>query len=159
MRLSQADCRRLFSSAARVVLAVNGEAGDVPGEQRPPLAVPITCALLREGGRELAVFAVDHKPKSTGRLRRLRLIEAAAQVCLLADHYEQDWARLWWVRADGHARLLEPEDGGAGRRAALDALVARYPQYQEVEPAGTVVQIAVRRWVGWAARPADVLTG
>jgi len=28
-------------------------------------------------------------------------------VTLLVDHYHADWERLWWVRADGVASIVE----------------------------------------------------
>ena len=47
--------------------------------------------------------AVDAKPKSTQRSRRLANIEANPHVSVLVDHYADDWSQLWWVRADGVA--------------------------------------------------------
>ncbi len=52
--------------------------------------------------------AVDRKPKRTPRLRRLENAAAEPRVCVLVDHYEEDWSRLWWVRLDGTAAVLEP---------------------------------------------------
>ena len=67
---------------------------------------------------------------------------------MLADHYEADWDRLWWARADGLASILgEPAD----RARPLALLAARYPQYRVNPPAGPVIVIAVERWTGWAA--------
>ncbi|TYB61527.1 TIGR03668 family PPOX class F420-dependent oxidoreductase [Nonomuraea sp. PA05] len=111
-----------------------------------PRVVPITFAIL-DGD---VVTAVDHKPKTTTDLARLRDIQANPAVSVLADHYEDDWTRLWWVRADGLARVL---DGGEERERALDALVAKYAQYRERRPAGPVVLVEVTRWSEWSATP------
>jgi PPOX class probable F420-dependent enzyme len=93
--------------------------------------------------------AVDAKPKSSPRLRRLRNIAANPRVTLLVDHYEQDWERLWWVRVDGYASVL----AGAGEMAGpLRLLAARYPQYRGSPPGGPVIHILAARWTGWAAR-------
>ncbi|MEA2223746.1 MAG: hypothetical protein QOH83_2122, partial [Solirubrobacteraceae bacterium] len=71
-------------------------------------------------------------------------------VALLADEYDDgDWERLWWVRADGVARVLEPSDDEARRALAL--LAARYAQYRAAPPAGPVVAVDVTRWRGWSA--------
>jgi PPOX class probable F420-dependent enzyme len=69
---------------------------------------------------------------------------------VLADHYEDDWASLWWVRADGRAAIL---DDPRQMAAPIDLLAARYPQYRDLRPAGPVIEIRVERWTGWAASP------
>jgi PPOX class probable F420-dependent enzyme len=74
-------------------------------------------------------------------------MEANPSVALLADCYhDDDWAALWWVRAEGSARILTE---GAEAEHALDLLVARYPQYRAVRPAGPVIAVDVERWSGW----------
>ena len=93
-------------------------------------------------------FAVDAKPKRTRDLMRLRNIAAHPAVSVLVDHYEEDWRRLWWVRLDGEARVIE---AGAEFEHALDLLVGRYPQYEHARPAGPVVALSVRRISGWSA--------
>ena len=108
-----------------------------------PHLVPVTFALL---GDELC-FAVDHKEKSTTDLARLRNVRHEPRVAVLADEYDDDWVRLWWVRIDGVARELPVDATGP----ALDALAARYPQYREVRPQGAVVAVRIVRWTGWAA--------
>ena len=111
-----------------------------------PHLVPITFAVVGD----MIVSAVDHKPKSTTRLRRLANIAANPRVSVLVDAYDEDWTQLWWARADGLARVVTE---GSGFAAAVDALVLRYPQYREASPAGPVVVVEVSRWSGWAATP------
>jgi PPOX class probable F420-dependent enzyme len=93
------------------------------------------------------VVAVDHKPKSTRDLKRLRNLAANPRVAFLVDRYDDDWAHLWWVRADGVATV---EHEGEPRAAALEALAARYPQYRERRPDGPLIRVRVTRWSGWA---------
>ena len=93
---------------------------------------------------------VDDKPKRTTALARLAHIDADPRVCLLADHYAEDWSQLWWARADGIARVLLPGDESEVQRAAA-LLAARYPQQQRI---GAVVAVAVTRWSGWSAAAA-----
>ncbi len=109
-----------------------------------PHLVPITFVV--DG--ETIYFAVDAKPKRTNDLKRLRNIAANPAVCVLVDHYEDDWSRLWWVRVDGKARVV---DDRASAERALDMLVSRYPQYQLARPAGPVVAIEIIRISGWSA--------
>jgi len=109
-----------------------------------PHLVPVVFALVGE----TVWTAVDAKPKTTTALRRLDNVRAHPAVSLLVDHYADDWATLWWVRADGVATVLDVDEG----RAGLDALTAKYPQYQENPPPGPVLRVDVTRWVSWSAR-------
>ena len=109
-----------------------------------PHLVPVVFALVGE----TVWTAVDAKPKSTTALRRLDNVRAHPAVSLLVDHYADDWATLWWVRADGVATVLDVDEG----RAGLDALTAKYPQYQNNPPPGPVLRVDVTRWVSWSAR-------
>ncbi|OBI72895.1 PPOX class F420-dependent oxidoreductase [Mycobacterium asiaticum] len=92
--------------------------------------------------------AVDAKPKSTQRLRRLENIEVNAAVSLLVDHYADDWTQLWWVRVDGTATIAR--DGGA-LTTGYRLLRAKYDQYQSVSLNGPVIAITVTRWSSWHA--------
>ncbi|MEU3653749.1 TIGR03668 family PPOX class F420-dependent oxidoreductase [Streptomyces sp. NPDC032161] len=138
--LTSVEARELFA-AARVARLATADAS------ARPHVVPVVFAL--DG--DVLVLAVDHKPKRTTRLKRLANITANPPVCLLVDHYEDDWERLWWVRADGEARVLPPPDrsGEAARR--VGALVAKYSQYAGRSPEGPVIEVAVMRWSGWRA--------
>ena len=109
-----------------------------------PHIVPV-CFALR--GRDV-VSAIDAKPKSTTGLQRLVNVRANPVASLLVDHYEDDWTRLWWVRADGNAQVIEE---GPERSAAIAQLRARYPQYEEQPPPGPVLVVRVTRWTGWSA--------
>ena len=108
-----------------------------------PHSVPIGFVL--EGDQ--IYFAIDAKPKQTVNLKRLRNIAANPHVTVLFDHYEEDWSKLWWVRADGTARIVESVDEAT---RAVDLLVAKYHQYGSARPAGPVVGITIERMTGWA---------
>jgi len=109
-----------------------------------PHIVPVTFALR---GR-IVVTAVDHKPKTTGNLRRLRNIYENNQVSLLADEYDdRDWSRLWWVRADGAARIVEDAHE---RAEPLSWLLGKYEQYRDNPPVGPVIWIDIEVLRGWS---------
>jgi PPOX class probable F420-dependent enzyme len=91
---------------------------------------------------------VDAKPKRSTALRRLANIAANPRVALLVDHYEDDWDRLWWVRADGTGRVLDPAEPEG--RSALGLLAARFPRY---ESRGAILAVDVDHWSGWSASP------
>ena len=111
-----------------------------------PRIVPVTFAVV---GRSV-VHAVDHKPKATRALARVEDLRRDPRASLLVDHYDEDWSRLWWVRADGAARVV----GADEETEAVDALVAKYPQYAERRPQGPVVVLDVERLSGWEAETA-----
>jgi PPOX class probable F420-dependent enzyme len=129
------DARARFA-AARVARLATADA-----DGRPHI-VPVCFAV--DG--DTVYSAVDEiKPKATLRLRRLRNVAENPAVSLLVDHYDDDWSALWWVRADGRARVLD---------AAPDAvalLADRYSQYRDAPPSGPVLAVDVDRWTGWSA--------
>ena len=117
-----------------------GRDGDA---QSIPLPHPEIFAAALPGHRLLT--AVDQKPKSGRRLARLDNIEADARVAVLADHYDDDWSRLWWVRADGIAAVT------AERPPEAALLEDRYPAYRTDPPHGPWIEIDVRALAGWSA--------
>jgi PPOX class probable F420-dependent enzyme len=121
-----------------------GRLATADADGRPHL-VPFCFALVADR----IVSVVDAKPKRTQQLRRLANIRAQPRVSVLVDEYDEDWSRLWWVRADGTARVVE---SGPDRDAAVAELVAKYRQYVEQPPEGPLVEITVDRWRGWAGR-------
>jgi PPOX class probable F420-dependent enzyme len=129
--------RRRVESAHVARLATTGADG------RPHI-VPI-CFVLTD---DTVYFAVDAKPKRTTNLKRLRNIAANPAVSILIDHYEDDWDALWWVRLDGHARVVTEE---AEVQRALHLLAGRYAQYRATRPAGPVVAVSIGLMVGWSA--------
>jgi PPOX class probable F420-dependent enzyme len=142
MRLDAGAARQQFAGARVARLATAGPDGQ-------PHLVPFTFALDGHLGQEDRIYsAVDAKPKSSTDLRRLANIRANPRVAVLADHYEDDWGALWWVRAEGRATIL---DEAAAMAPALALLAGRYPQYREQLPGGPVICIQVTHWTGWAA--------
>lgn len=117
-----------------------------------PHLVPVTFALSPAGDEDSVVFAVDSKPKSTTHLQRLANIATEPRVSFLVDRYDGDWTQLWWVRADGIARVLDDAGDADAREAALDALATKYPQYRDLRPVGPVVSTRITRWADWAYR-------
>lgn len=138
------DARRRFAAARVARLAT------VAGDGQPHL-VPVVFAVEGDGegdgDRDTVLIAVDAKPKRHRALQRLRNIADHPAVSLLADHYDDDWSALWWVRADGVATVT---DDGAVLARALAALGARYPQHREEPPEGPVIVVEVARWSGWS---------
>jgi len=138
MELTDQELRERFTQSKVLRLGTADAAGK-------PHLVPATFAIVGD----VVAIAVDHKPKRHSNLKRLRNIEENPAVTLLVDHFDEDWDRLWWVRADGEARVIENELA----YELVDASVDKYEQYREHRPAGPVIRIQVNRWSGWIANP------
>jgi PPOX class probable F420-dependent enzyme len=108
-----------------------------------PHVVPFVFAV---GGRTI-YWAVDAKPKRSRELRRLANIRANPNVEVVVDGYSEDWGELWWVRARGTARILDP---GEESDRALRLLADKYAQYEADTPPGPVVAVDVVGIMGWA---------
>ena len=113
------------------------------GPDGRPHVVPICF----DTHQDTLYFAVDKKPKRTTDLKRLKNIAANPAVSVLVDHYEDDWTKLWWVRVDGTARIVNDE---AEIDRAIELLMKRYPQYRRTRPEGPVVAISIDRISGWS---------
>ncbi len=133
--MDPAEARERFATARVARLAT------ASANARPHL-VPIVFVV----SGDVVYSVVDAKPKRTTRLRRLANVTENPQVSLLVDHYEEDWAALWWVRADGRGRVLSDSDAEGAR--AIAELGDRYPQQRVT---GAVLAVDVARWSGWSA--------
>jgi PPOX class probable F420-dependent enzyme len=137
MRLTDDEARRRLA-ASRV-----GYLATVRTDGRPHI-VPIVFAVEADTAYSVA----DPKPKRGPNLLRFRNIGANPTVSLLVDRYDEDWNRLWWVRADGLARVVED---GPERETAIRLLRAKYRQYAEWStPFGAAMVMRVERVSSWS---------
>ena len=135
--MDTAELRRRFTSSPVARLSTVRPDGG-------PHVVPIVFALVDD-----TVFsAVDAKPKRSTALQRLANVRAEPRCALLVDHFEDDWRRLWWVRADGVGEVV---DAPTVEHPGIQALVQRFPQYRDEPPSGPLVVVTVQRWTGWAS--------
>ena len=141
MRLQELVMRELVISARVGVLATIDPAG-------LPNLVPFCFAF----GDDVVYSAVDEKPKSTKRLRRLENVRRDPRVTVLLDHYEEDWTKAWWVRLSGLARVVDDEDEIARAR---ELLIEKYPQYRRDPPTGEVFAVEIEEWLGWSYSPLE----
>ncbi len=135
------DAVRAFLDSARVAHLATAD-----GEGRPHV-VPVCFAPLDE----TIYIVLDEKPKRVaGRaLKRVRNILQNGQVALVVDHWDEDWSRLGWVMVRGPAEIL---DGGAEHARGLAALLARYPQYREMDLGGApMIAVRIDRITSWGA--------
>jgi PPOX class probable F420-dependent enzyme len=132
-----AELRRMFESSPVARLATVRPDGG-------PHVVPIVFALVGD-----TVFsAVDAKPKRSTALQRLAIVRADPRCAVLVDDYDDDWRRLWWVRGDGTAEVVEP---APAEHPGIQALVQRFPQYRDEPPSGPLLVVTVHRWTGWTS--------
>jgi PPOX class probable F420-dependent enzyme len=94
--------------------------------------------------------AIDRKPKrvAPNRLARLKNVEKTPQVALLVDHYDEDWAQLWYVLVRGEAELVS---NPVERKRAIQLLRVKYPQYgpDMLQDDAPVLRITPRRVTAW----------
>jgi PPOX class probable F420-dependent enzyme len=141
--MSLSRTQRDFASRHRVARLATADARGAPH------VVPICYAVVND----TCYFVVDEKPKRTRTaLKRLRNIAANPQVALVIDDYEEDWHRLAFLLVQGTATLVHDRNEYA---LALDALRARYPQYESMSLMyGThpMVRITPQRCHLWRAQ-------
>jgi PPOX class probable F420-dependent enzyme len=137
--------RTFLTTARRGVLATIAPDGR-------PRTVPI-CFVLEE--TEAVLWTpIDDKPKRADdplALARVRDIEADPRVTVLVDRWDEDWARLAWLRAGGTAKLVVPGTP-SHRPAILAALRGKYLQYATHDlEARPLIRIEVERVTSWGA--------
>lgn len=130
---------------ARVAAARVARLATVRADGTPHI-VAVTFAL----DEDIVVSAVDHKPKRTQELQRLRNLEERPTASLLVDHYEDDWSKLWWVRLDLDVEIVRD---GPRRAGLLEPLIRKYADYRVTAPQGPVLVMAVRSTTSWSASP------
>ena len=109
-------------------------------EEDLPRVLPVTFAVF-----EGAVWsAIDQKPKRAAEPARVRRLRRRPEAALLVDRYDDDWSRLAWLELRGPVSV-EPLG------PALDALIAKYPQYSEARPRGPLLRLAPERFASWRA--------
>jgi PPOX class probable F420-dependent enzyme len=89
-------------------------------------------------------------------LARVEDVLRDPRVCVLLDHYEADWSRLWWLRLDGEAEVVSAATPEADPllAGAAGALRAKYPQYAALplflgRPTALAIRIVASR--SWCA--------
>ncbi|MEA2660715.1 MAG: hypothetical protein QOH08_287 [Chloroflexota bacterium] len=93
--------------------------------------------------------AIDGKPKRTTLLRRVRNIAETGRASLVVDRWSEDWKNLAYVLVEGPAVVLED---GRERDEALILLTAKYPQYDDLPLAGSlVIRLTAEHTVEWHA--------
>lgn len=123
-----------------------------------PICFVLSAAPDGEDGSERSIIytPLDEKPKRSADARslaRVRDLLVLPEVTLLAERWDEDWARLAWLRAYGTAELLEPESRERSEHAAaVAALRDKYPQYREQRlEERPVIRIRVTRTLSWGA--------
>ena len=103
-----------------------------------PHAVPVCFAL--SGGTAYVVSGGEHNRTGRRLDKRLRNLARNPRASLAADHYEDDWDRVAWVRVDGPAEVFA---SGDEHTEAVRLLRERYPQFVDMDLDGAPV-IALR---------------
>jgi len=94
---------------------------------------------------------IDEKPKrrKPTQLRRVLNIAENPNVCLVVDHYEEDWNELKYVIVRGSAEIIH--DGGTHERAVM-LLREKYKQYRQMKLEDRpLIKIKPISLVAWSA--------
>ena len=134
------DVRATLESARHGYLSTASAEGD-------PHLQPVVFQVVGDS----IYIAIDEKPKTTLRLRRLTNIESNPKFALLVDHYDDDWNQLWWILLRGPAEVLWPSEWGQNEASlVLASLRAKYEQYRvmglEERPLLKLTPDRVTRW-------------
>ena len=132
--------RRFVESARVAHLATASSDG-------APHVVAVTFVLI---GDDIFI-AIDEKPKTTTRLKRLRNIEQNPRAALLVDVYDDDWSKLGWAMLRGRAMVLAPgTETTPVRDEILAELRAKYPPYHDHALADRpLIRLHVERVTSW----------
>jgi PPOX class probable F420-dependent enzyme len=133
-----------IESAARVEAARFAVLGTVDVRHGTHL-VPVVFVV---DGSTLVVPIDTVKAKTTNRLRRIENLEREPLATLLVDHRDDDWERLWWVRAD--LTFVANDDPTPSESHNL---TAKYPMYQPMGSVSSVLRFEVITYRGWTASP------
>jgi PPOX class probable F420-dependent enzyme len=136
MRMEPVECQKRLDSSRFGVL------GTVDPDRGTHL-VPVVFAV---SGSEIVVPLDSVKPKAAKQLRRVGNLRSDGQASLLVDHRSDDWAELWWVRADL---------GFVGTRSYAgdwpSLLAGRYEQYRTAGTIESLLLFSIRSLSGWTA--------
>ncbi|GAA0358103.1 pyridoxamine 5'-phosphate oxidase family protein [Actinoallomurus spadix] len=136
---------------------MNLEQGEMRGRVERERVVRL--ATVDDRGRAHVVpviFAVDgdvfYSPtdKKARPPKRLRNLDHDERVTILADFYDEDWVKAWWVRLRGTGRVV---GDGPERTHAIGLLDRKYPQFAGpayAEDGGPMLAVDIGEWTGWA---------
>ena len=116
-----------------------------------PLVVPFCYAF--DG---TAIFSsIDAKPKrrAARALKRVRNITENSRVCVVIDHYDEDWRKLRHVIIQGQAEILT---GGPDYSRGVELLLEKYPQYRAMgldREQGVMIKVTPARVTQWSFVP------
>ena len=106
-------------AARRAILATTDPKGT-------PRLVPV-CFIVDAIDGVRVITHLDDKPKATDdkrALARVRDIRVRPDVTLLVERWDEDWAKLGWLRLTGRAVLMEPGDVPSDRKVPSRILPA-----------------------------------
>jgi PPOX class probable F420-dependent enzyme len=141
--------QRAFLEAARLAVLVT-----IAPDGRPR---PVPICFVIDPERPVLWTPIDDKPKRSNdplALARVRDIAVDPRVTVLADRWDEDWARLAWLRCEGRATLARP--AAADHVRVVVALRAKYQQYLEHRlETRPLIRIDLERSTSWglAGRP------
>jgi len=112
---------------------------------RVPHVVSI-CFVFHEGW---IYSSIDEKPKrrEPEELRRIINIRANPNVCVVIDHYEENWRKLKFIIIHGKAEMIQ---SGKEHQQAITQLRKKYQQYRSMSlQTRPIIKISPTRIKTW----------
>lgn len=119
----------------------------------------VRLATIDERGRAHVVpviFVIDgdifYSPTDKGvRLpKRLRNLDHDQRVTILADFYDEDWLKAWWVRLRGTGRVVGESPERTQVMGLLDRKYRQFDGPRYLKDGGPVLAVDIKDWSGWA---------
>lgn len=95
---------------------------------------------------------IDEKPKrrKPTQLRRVLNIAENPNVCMVVDHYEEDWSELKYVMVRGSVEIVHE---GEAHKRAVRLLREKYKQYRQMKLEDRpLIKIKPINVIAWSAR-------
>ena len=131
-------------AARRAILATTDPKGT-------PRLVPV-CFIVDAVDGVRVITPLDDKPKATDdkrALARVRDIRVRPDETLLDERWDEDWAKLGWLRLTGRAVLMEPGDVPSD---LVGRLREKYPQYADhALESSPMIAIDIDHVTSWGA--------
>ncbi len=140
MILGPDEMRRRIERARVVRLATVDERGR-------PHVVPVIFAVDGDVFYSPTDRPNDKKPLPPKRLRNL---EHNHRVTVLADFYDEDWLKAWWVRLRGTGRVVGESPERTHALGLVDRKYSRFAGDVYAERGGPVLAVDIKDWLGWA---------
>lgn len=148
MKLGQDEMRSRFEGERSVRLGTVDERG---GAHMVPVIFVVDGDVF---------YSPTDRPKNgSPRPKRLRNLDHDQRVTVLADLYDDDWLKAWWVRLRGTGRVVGESPERTHALGLIDRKYAQFDGARYLKDGGPVLAVDIKDWLGWAFSDLPAETG